>query len=271
MALNIQMKMAEVMTLNNSEKRKKITDFIVELYDTIDESKQNSKKFLQDTNKLSDSQFIALFTSIVNDPKKHLYLEMEAFVNEPDYEKLEKAANEVVGDEYCHLYDYIAMPHLSNDPDHPYYTKEKIFNGYINLRRVQQLVNNKNHIPTHVDKRDPKTGQVTLESKAARVSDVEQFALICQKNEMILKEMFGPRGGDSVMRNEMEHQISTSGEARLSEMHDNKFNKTSLNTANVYLTAAGFETDLVTKNGILPRTVQNQYNKAKVIDRDKVK
>lgn len=256
---------------SNARKRKEITDFLVELYDTIDTTKSNSEKLLRDTEKLSDAQFIALFSSIVNDPKKHLYLEMEAFVNEPDYEKLEKAANDIVGDEYCHLYDYIAMPHLSDDPDHPYYTKEKIFNGYVNLRRVQQLVNNKNHIPTHVDKRDPKTGQVTLDSKASRVSDVEQFALICQKNEKILKEMFGPRGGDAVMRNEMEHQIATSGEARLSDMHDNKFNKTSLNTVNVYLTAAGFETDLITKNGILPRTIQNQYKEAKVINRDKVK
>lgn len=256
--------------MNNSAKRQEITNFIVELYDTIDPTKSNSDKFIRDTEKLSDTQFIALMNSIVEDPKKHLCIEMEAFVNEPDYDKLEKAAD-VVGDEYCHLYDYIAMPHLSDDPDHPYYTKEKIFNGYINIRRVQQLVNNKNHIPTHVDKRDPKTGQVTFESKASRVSDVEQFALICQNNKNILKEMFGPRGGDSVMRNEMEHQISTSGETRLSDMHDNKFNKTSLNTANVYLTAAGFETDLITKNGILPRTVQSQYKDAKVIDRSKIK
>ena len=257
--------------MNNSEKRKAITELLVSLYETIDTTKKNSQKLLADTEKLSDAQFIALFTSIVNDPKKHLYLEMEAFVSEPDYEKLEKAANDIVGDEYCHLYDYIAMPHLSDDPKHPYYTKEKIFNGYVNLRRVQQLVNNKNHIPTHVDKRDPKTGQVTFESKASRVSDVEQFALICQKNENILKEMFGPRGGDAVMRNEMEHQIATTGEAQLSEMHDNKMNKTSLNTANVYLTAAGFETDLITKNGILPRTLQNQFKEAKVIDRSKIK
>lgn len=257
--------------MNNSQKRKEITDFLVKLYDTIDNTKKNSAKFINDTKKLSDAQFINLFTSIVNDPKKHLYIEIEAFVNEPDYETLEKAANDVVGDEYCHLYDYIAMPHLSDDPKHPYYTKEKVFNGYINLRRVQQLVNNKNHIPTNVDRRDPKTGQVAFESKAARVSDTEQFALICQRNMNILKEMFGPRGGDPVMRNEMEHQIATEDSTSLSEMTDNKMNKTSLNTANVYFTAAGFETDLVTKNGILPRTLQMQFKDAKVIDRAKVK
>lgn len=257
--------------MTNSEKRKEITEFLVKLYDTVDPTKANSDKFKENTDKMSDSQFIALFTSLVNDPKRHLYIEIEPFVNEPDYEMLEKAANDVVGDEYCHLYDYIAMPHLSDDPDKPYYTKEKIFNGYINLRRVQQLVNNKNHIPTNIEKRDPKTGQVTLESKAARVSDVEQFALICQQNKNILKEMFGPRGGDPVMRDEMEHQIATKGTADLSDMVDNKFNKVSLNTTNVYLTSAGLETDIVTKNGVLPRTIQNLGKDANSMDRRNIK
>ena len=180
-------------------------------------------------------------------------------------------ASKIVGDDYCHLYDYIAMPHLSKDKKHPRYTKEKIFNGYINLRRVQQLVEVKSHIPTSVDKRDPKTGQVTLESKAARVSDAEQFALICQQNKNILKEFFGPRGGDPVMREQMERQINTSGGVELSEMTDNKLNKTSLNTANVYLTAAGFETDMVTKNGILPRTLERQYKDANTLKRNILK
>jgi hypothetical protein len=256
--------------MTNKEKRQKITKLIDDMYNGLDSTKKNSINFHNKTDKLSDSQFIALFTSLVNDPKKHLYFEMEAFVNEPNYETIEKVANDIIGDEYCHLYDYIAFPHLSEDGK-VYYTKNKIFNGYINLRRVQQLANNKNHIPTSTDKRDPRTGQVTQESKAARVSDVEQFALICQGNKKILKEMFGPRGGDSVMRDEMEYQISTSGSASLDDLTDNKLNKPSLNTTNVYFLSAGLETDLVTKNGILPRTLQNQYNKAKILDRDSVK
>ena len=32
--------------MSNSEKRKKITDFLVELYDTIDPTKRNSEKFI---------------------------------------------------------------------------------------------------------------------------------------------------------------------------------------------------------------------------------
>ena len=257
--------------MTNSEKRKEISDFLIKLYDHLDPTGRNTKKFLDQTTKLSDSQFIALFTSIVNNPKKHLYLEIEAFVNEPNYETIEKAATDIVGDEYCHLYDYIAMPHLSDDPDKPYYTTHKVFNGYINMRRVQQLVNNKNHIPVSNEKRDPRTAQVVQESKAARISDVEQFALICQGNKNILKEMFGPRGGDPVMRDEMEHEISLEGSTKLEDMTNSKFNKTSLNTANVLFIAAGLETDILTKNGILPRTIMNYDKKAKVMNRENVK
>lgn len=255
--------------MTNTEKRKEITDLLTKLYTKLDHTGKNTNKFLTQTSKLTDSQFVALFTSIVNNPKKHLYLEIEAFVNEPDYETIEQAAFDIVGDEYCHLYDYIAMPHISPNGK-PFITKNKIMNGYINLRRVQQLVNNKNHIPVSTGKRDPRTAQVTQESKAARISDVEQFALICQGNEKILKEMFGPRGGDPVMRDQMEHQISTTGSTNLEEMTDSKLNKVSLNTANVLFTAAGLETDLITSNGILPRTVTDYDKKAKSMDRSNV-
>ena len=257
--------------MTNAEKRKEINSFLIKLFNQLDPTGKNTSKFRSQTEKLTDSQFIALFTSIVNDPKKHLYLEIEAFVNEPDYETIEKAAYDIVGDEYCHLYDYLAMPHLSSDPSKPNFTNKKILTGYINMRRVQQLVNNKNHIPTSVGQRDPRTSQVVQESKAARISDVEQFALICQGNEMILKEMFGPRGGDPVMRDQMEHQIATTGSASLEEMTDSKFNKTALNTANVYYLAAGLETDLVTKNGILPRTVKEYDKDARSIKRDNIR
>ena len=254
---------------SNAAKRKEITDLIVSMYNGLEKGgTKNSTRFLEYTKNMSDTQFIAYMTSIINDPKKHLYFEIEAFENEPDYGTIEDVANNIIGEEYTHLYDYIAFPHLSKDPKNPEYTVHKVFNGYINLRRVQQLVNNKNHIPTSNNRRDPKTNQVVFESKAARIADVEQFAMICHGTKNVLKEFFGPRGGDPVMRDEMNHQIATTGTAQLSEMHDSKLNKTSLNTANVYLLAAAIESDLVTKNGILPRTIINQYREARTLDRD---
>lgn len=245
--------------MTNAEKRKEITEFITTLFNMLDPTGLNAEKFINSHKKMSDSQFILKMNEFINNDKDNLYLEFESFENEPNFETIEKAAD-YVGDKYVKLFDYMAMPEVSGDPNNPVYTTHKIFNGYINMRRVQQIVDVKNHIPTSVDKRDPKTNQVTQESKAARVSDVELFSLLCQNNTNILKEMYGPRGGDPVMRDEMNYQISTAETAKLSDMHDNKLNKTSLNTADAYMLAAGFETDLVTKKGILKRTI-NKYGK----------
>jgi hypothetical protein len=106
-----------------------------------------------------------------------------------------------------------------------------------------------------------------MESKAARISDSEMYGMICHGTKNILKEMYGPRGGDPVMRDELDYQIATKGTASLSEMTDSKLNKPALNTANMMLLAAGLETDMVTKNGILPRTVQMAHKDARSLDR----
>ena len=73
------------------------------------------------------------------------------------------------------------------------------------------------------------------------------------------------------MRDQMEYQIASTGSTNLEEMTDSKFNKVALNTTNVIYTAAGLETDLITKNGILPRTVQNYDKDARSIKRDNIK
>lgn len=238
-----------------SEKRKEITNLIDKLYNHLDPTKKNTKKFHELVDKMSDEQFIKYFTKLVNDPKKHLYVEFEAFVNEPNLELVLEAEKKIVGEEYCHTFDYLVFPHLSEDKSKPYVTKYKIFNGYINMRRVQQIVNHKNHVPTNVEKRDARTGQVTQESKASRVSDVELYGMIVQGVDDVIREMYGPRGGDLVMKDEMALQIAQSGTCNLKEMTNSKFNKVSLNTINTIYTAAGLETDLLTKHGILPRTL----------------
>jgi len=249
------------------ELRQTIIDRVTKTWNIIDPTKKNGEKFAASINSMNDEQFIDFMEGFVNNPKQHLYLELEAFDNEPTYEMIEKAADDL--GKYVTLYDYLAIPHISEDPDKPEYTVHKVFNGPINMRRVQQLVNKKNHIPTDINTRNPKTGQVTGESKAARVSDMEQFALICHGTTEILKEMFGPKSGDPVMKEEMAHQIATTGSASMANMENSPLNKVALNTANVILLGAGLETDMVTKGGILPRTLKNQYDEAKKLDRSK--
>jgi hypothetical protein len=244
-----------------NEVRSEMISLVKSLWDTLDPTGRNSKKFIDSTSSMSDVQFFNMIENLGE--KNHLYFEIEAFENEPYWELIE-AADKIVD---AKIYDYIAIPHISGDSEEPCYTVNKVLNGYINMRRVQQMVNKKNNIPTDVDKINPKTGQVTGDSKAARVSDMEQFALICHGTENVLKEFFGPRAGDPVMKDEMLHDIATTGSASLEKLPNSRLNKVALNTANVALLGAALESNLVTEDGILPRTVRNSYKEAKGLSR----
>jgi hypothetical protein len=247
--------------------RKELLDKITGVYDRLEGhtgTTVNSDNFLNMTKNMSDNEFFDYIHGILADPKKHLYFEIEVFEREPRWEEVEETAKFL----NLELFDYVAFPHLSSDPSKPVYTINKIFVGWINMRRVQQVVNKKNSIPTGIDKRSSLTGQVSGESKAARVSDLEMFALVCHGVDNLTKEYFGPRAGDLVAKEEMLHQIATTGSVSLKDLPNKRSNRVALNTANVYLLGGGMESDLITKEGyILQRTFEKQYEGAKGLTR----
>jgi hypothetical protein len=57
------------------------------------------------------------------------------------------------------------------------------------------------------------------------------------------------------MQNEMLYQIQRKGSVSLDELPSSPENKTSLNYMNFLLLAAGYESDLVDPNGMLPITI----------------
>jgi hypothetical protein len=236
--------------------RKQMVDLIVTVWDMLDNTGKCSQDFVNKTKDMLDSEFFEMMRLIVSpETKNHLYLELEAFENEPLFEQIEEAAD-FLG---VKLFDYVAFPHLSGDSEEPYYTVHPVFTGYANIRRVQQIVNKKNKIPTSVDERNPRTGQVTGHSKAARLSDVEVVALIAHGSYNILNEFFTLRSGDPVAREGAAHEIATKGSCSLEELDLDRRNRVALNTANVVLLGAGIETNLITEGGVLKRTLEKQY------------
>lgn len=115
--------------------RKEIVDLITDTFDIMDKKGVNSDKFIDDIKHMTDDEFFQMIKALISDPKKHLYFEIEAFENEPIFEDIEKAA-EFLGEEFVKLYDYIAWPHMSEDGEEHFSTINKIFTGYINMRRV---------------------------------------------------------------------------------------------------------------------------------------
>jgi hypothetical protein len=230
------------------KKHQIILDYIYSVLDALDVSGKNTEKYKQHFDSLSEEEFEKEIREYLLDPKDHFSVELDPFDQNLTVEQIVEAAKvaNVV------LEDYLVMPSISDDPENPYVTNEKVMLGYINQRRVQQTLSVKNHLSVSMDKRNPKTGQVIDDDKNARISDMELYQLIFQGAFNSLAEYYGPRSDDQVMKNEMLFQIQRKGSVSLEELPSLAKNKTSLNYLNFLLLSAGYESDLINDKGLLP-------------------
>ena len=107
-----------------------------------------------------------------------------------------------------------------------------------------------------------------------RITDPEVFCLLTWNANSALKEFFGTRADNSVNRNIMRNKIAEEGYCSLLDVDlkntsthlqtnvNPNVNKTTLNTIDIYFTAAGIKTDLVDE--------KYQMEKTKKILKDKV-
>lgn len=119
----------------------------------------------------------------------------------------------------------------------------------------------KNSYSLDISVRNQKTNQLTGDSKIARISDGETFALGVWNADAAEREFFGPRGDDNTKKMEMFKQIALQGYTRLEDYTDDVANKHTLNTIDVFFTGAGIMTDLITDGLELRRTEDERKRK----------
>ncbi|MDE7100162.1 MAG: hypothetical protein K2N99_02925, partial [Malacoplasma sp.] len=111
---------------------------------------------------------------------------------------------------------------------------------YTTIRRFfQQMLQHKNSISNDNSKVNPLTGQTVQDSKTASTTNIQTYALTITNREKALKEYLGPRSDDSVSKQEMLTQIEETGRFSLDNTKIETHNKTSVNTAQDFATAAG--------------------------------
>lgn len=234
--------------------RKEIDALVLKTFETIEPDKINYNKYKNKVKNMSDDEYFEFIKGVSYNPDHHIFFEIEMMKeNQIQLDRIVEAAklNNVK------LFDRIGFRDIVDGET--VYTTHEMFIGRCPIRKVQQFLSKKNSMPKDINKVNPRTGQVTGKSKGGRVSDMELFGLIVQDIPNVIKEYFGPKSGDPVMKQQMYHSIATTGSASLAEMTNNKMNKVALNTANMILLGAGLESDLVTQPGlILPRTFKQQ-------------
>lgn len=223
------------------QKRAEFMKTLTTFFDTVDPSGDNTKKYQEDFGRMSDEAFDAWMRTFEKEKKRQLYWEIEEFERDMNLDNIQKAAD-FLG---IPLYEYVASPSHTGDPDNVVVTPTKVPVGYIHDKRMQQTLVKKNAGSIETSQRNPTTGQVINEDKNARISDAETYSLIAIDANDTLKEFMGPRADDMVASKQMVNNISRDGYVSLKDLDNEPQNKVALNTLDVYFTLQGFRTNLV--------------------------
>lgn len=234
-------------------KRKEMETLIYDTFTALDPSGVNTEKYKNIFSKMSDAQFDTFFKKLFKDDNQYLILDTVDYENSLKLEYVEKAAK-ILG---VPLFEKVAMPHINKDKDHPIVTKFECPVGYLNIKRMQQILSKKNTTSTEISARSALTGQVTGKDKNARDSDQENFALVTLDSNDTLRELLGPRADDMVMKTQMYSEIAKKGYVSLDELTSKVENKTTLNTVDAYLIGMGIKSDLVTDGLVVKKTLDD--------------
>jgi hypothetical protein len=225
----------------NSTKRKEIEDYVLKFMSTLDVTGKNTERYQEFFKSLdSNKNFESWLKYFLNNDKEHFQVQALPF-EEPKISQIKKTADWMG----VPLEEYMYYRH-DDDKDNPVKTATPIPVGYIHIKRMQQILSKKNNYTFDADKRDAKTGQTIGESKVARLSDHETFALTTIGADNALKEFLSSRSDHEGNKLQMYKNITQDGYFKLSDLEDKVGQSTTLNTIDAYLTSAGVMTDLVT-------------------------
>lgn len=246
-----------------AEKRKKFMEIFSGTFNRLDPSGENTKRYTDKFSKMTDDQFDKYIRNFFADDSQQFYLEIIEYQRDIKYQYIENAAK-FLG---VPLYETVFLPHINHDLNNVVVTPEKVPVGYIHEKRMMQTLEKKNSGSTSNAQRNPLTGQVTGDDKNGRNSDVETYSLLATGAEHALKEFLGPRADDEVARTEMAAAISKNGYVSERDLSNDKKNKTSLNTLNVYFLMQGFKTNLIGSGNLLPKPKNEERSQA-LTDKD---
>ena len=235
-------------------RKTEMTALIYKFFTAFDKSGTNTKKYKDLFDPMSPQQFTKYFQMLFADEKAYLVLDIVDYENTIVMADIERAAKVLK----IPLFENVYMPHLTMDKKRVLRTQIPVPVGYVHIKRTQQTVAKKNGISTSIDTRSVMTGQVTGADKNGRESDIENIMLVSLGMTNTLKELNGPRADDMTMKREMLTEIAEKGYVSIEELTDDVTNKTTLNTANVYMLGMGLDSDLVTTGLMLKSTLKEE-------------
>ena len=189
--LNIAIEELSITVEAPNPKRKAVEDFIIKYIGKIVTGDQNVNLYREMFKRMNDKDFDQ-FMMDLRDGKKHLTIIIPNGMKEikTDLQNNMKIAKEL-GFEF---YQRLQITGSKTMPD--YITPNKYLVVKLPVKRASQLLSKKISIPKDNKSRDLLTGQVTGDSRAAKLTNPEVQILLGLGLESSIKELMKFRGGD---------------------------------------------------------------------------
>lgn len=235
------------------QKRKKIEDRINTVLSLMDPTGINAKKYRNMFQVMTDDDFSKWIKAFLADDKSNIRVDIEEFGKRTmKYENIEKAANAIGVD----LFEYVYLPHVSSNKDHPIRTKQPVLVGWLNVKRTQQLVSKKTGLALSDNNRDDVTGALKNDSKGGTTTGIENEVLAGVGATEVISEINGARADNMVEYDNMLTKIAETGSVSLADIKTNVYDKPTVLVADLYFAAMGIKTDLVSESYISAGTVK---------------
>lgn len=226
--------------------RKKAEALVYKCFDAIDPTKANSNFFKEMFSKMSDQQFMEFC-------KRRLPFRIQstAFERELNPTKCINALKAI----NVPVLEKIKFPSIYKNKDGVSVSStNEAMVGYLNLKKLKQIVTKKSGYNTNIDIRNPKTGAIVGNSKGVE-SDRELESLVLQNMDATIKEFTRAKADDMEAKNKMYNQINTTGQVSLKDIESDKSNQVARNTVDVYLIGSGIMTNLLEEDYMTPYTL----------------
>ena len=230
------------------KKRKRIESLVLDTYRKLDPSGINGKE-LKDRFAGMDDKAFTQWVGRLKDGRESLRLEIVPFKNEPSLDDIESAAKVI----NLPLHSRVVFRHDGMD----YMTRDPVPVGYVNIRRLQQVLEKKVTFDVNTSASNQITGQLAGDSDVAHVADEETYALTTMGANETLKEMMGPRSDNLAKKEQFYLALERDGFVRQDDILGDIHSQRTIGFLNVLLLGAGLWSDLVDDSYYLTAGLKN--------------
>lgn len=223
-----------------NDKRKRAETSFIQLINDLDPSGSNTEVWKYRFSQMSDKDFDTWMKNMFEDPlHTHISVDLNQ-TDEKTREMIDLDHIEKVAKKYkVKLKEYVAFPHLNpDDPGNPVITSTEVPILVIPVRKMQQFLQHKNFSAGTTEHSNPITGQVTGDSKAASIGDMQTAALVTTNQKETLKEMLTIRADNMPGKMRMLSQIEKYGRVKYEDCLVNLNDSQSLETTRAFIQAA---------------------------------